>query len=110
MDDALDEARPTAVVRRHREDKHRDPLKNPTLVRRYDRRMRAVWRHRRRDAKHGGGGGGGAAEADRETTEVAAFLIPPPHPEWEMVVAPTPPCPPPNRQSWVRTLLRSWFG
>lgn len=104
MDHALDGARPTAIVRRRREDKHRDPLKNPTLVRRYDRRARAVWRHRRRDAKHG------AAEADEETaaaiaSPIASPTAPPPPLEWEMVDAP-----PPARQSWVRALLRSWFG
>ena len=37
--------------RRHRQDKHRDPLKNPLLVRRAERRVRTIARRRAMQCK-----------------------------------------------------------
>ena len=62
----FDVGKPESVVRRHREDKHPDAMKNPLLVRRYDCRARGAWRHRRRDAKRNSMEGGVAA-AEEET-------------------------------------------
>ena len=84
--DALDDfdARPARVVRRHREDKHADPYKDPYLVRRYDRRARGAWRHRRRDAKHRVDEEG-ASEGVEEDDAVLSSSPVPDTSDWEFV-------------------------
>ena len=104
-----DDGKPTSIVRRHREDKHLDALKNPLLVRRYDRRARGAWRRRRRDAKRQTEFHGRREEEEEEHSVTTLLSVPEESVEiipcdWEVVEAETGGVVSP---SWPRFL--SWF-
>lgn len=105
----VDDGKPEAVVRRHREDKHTSALNNPLLVRRYDRRARGAWRRKRRDAKRNSMDAIGGATAVEEEEDVCDRPTTPPVPmvcDWE-VVDDTPAT---AQSRWFYQRFFAWLG
>ena len=101
----FDVGKTESVVRRHREDKHPDAMKNPLLVRRYDRRARGAWRRRRRDAKRNSMEGGAAAAEEETVCDRPATPMPVVC-DWEMVDD----APATGQPLWLYQRFLAWFG